>query len=273
MELPESLKTIYYCYPEGKKKALTMSYDDGYEADRTLVAIFNRFGVRGTFNINAGNRHQEQRQKRIQLDELSTLYAGHEIAAHSYTHPTIARIPRTERVRQVLLDRIALEKAVGSPVRGFAYPNGSYNRQIQELLPALGISYARIATRGHHDFFLPENPFAWEATCHHNHNLLEDAERFLSQKRADALMYVWGHSFEFTDAGNWSLMEDFCKMVGKRDDIWYATNGEIIDWMAVNEALVFAADGSFVYNPSSCDAWLTVDGNTVRVPGGKQTAL
>ncbi len=44
-----------------------------------------------------------------------------------------------------------------------------------------------------------------------------------------AMMYVWGHSYEFTNQNNWELMEDFCKLVGGRDDIWYATNIEIVD--------------------------------------------
>ena len=38
-------------FPEGKFKALTFSYDDGNVADRRLVEIFNRYGMKGTFNL------------------------------------------------------------------------------------------------------------------------------------------------------------------------------------------------------------------------------
>jgi hypothetical protein len=31
-----------------------MSYDDGRTQDRRLVALFNRFGIRGTFHLNSG---------------------------------------------------------------------------------------------------------------------------------------------------------------------------------------------------------------------------
>ena len=41
---------VYVCFPEGKAKALTMSYDDGKIQDERLVSIFNRYGIRGTFN-------------------------------------------------------------------------------------------------------------------------------------------------------------------------------------------------------------------------------
>ena len=41
-------------FPNGKSKAFTMSYDDGTIHDRRLVEIMNRYGIRGTFNLNAG---------------------------------------------------------------------------------------------------------------------------------------------------------------------------------------------------------------------------
>lgn len=31
-----------------------MSYDDGREQDIRLVSIFNKYGIRGTFNLNSG---------------------------------------------------------------------------------------------------------------------------------------------------------------------------------------------------------------------------
>ena len=41
-------------YPGGKSKALTLSYDDGVEPDKTLVAKMVACGIRGTFNLNSG---------------------------------------------------------------------------------------------------------------------------------------------------------------------------------------------------------------------------
>lgn len=36
------------------QKAITFSYDDGIESDRKLVEIFNRYGMKCTFNLNTG---------------------------------------------------------------------------------------------------------------------------------------------------------------------------------------------------------------------------
>ena len=42
----------YMRFPEGREKALTFSYDDGVLADRKLIEIFDRYGLKGTFNLN-----------------------------------------------------------------------------------------------------------------------------------------------------------------------------------------------------------------------------
>ena len=39
------MNKIYGCFPGGKHKALTMSYDDGKEDDKRLVALFNKYGI------------------------------------------------------------------------------------------------------------------------------------------------------------------------------------------------------------------------------------
>ncbi len=50
----EKMNKVYCCYPGGKHKALTMSYDDGRTQDRRLVDIFNQNGIKGTFHLNSG---------------------------------------------------------------------------------------------------------------------------------------------------------------------------------------------------------------------------
>ena len=86
------MNKIYYCYPGGKHKVLTMSYDDGKQEDRKLLEIFNQYGIKGTFHLNYGLMDQEVRINKV---EIASLYEGHEVAAHTYTHPTIARCPDT----------------------------------------------------------------------------------------------------------------------------------------------------------------------------------
>ena len=267
-----NITKIYTCFPGGKHKVLTMSYDDGKHEDRRLVALFNQYGIKGTFNVNSG---LEGDPVRIPQAEYRELYKGHEVACHTVSHPTIGRCPLELVAQEVIEDRKKLESIMGYPVRGLAYPNGSESPEIRAMLPALGIRYGRVV--GNTDgFAMPEDFLQWKATCHHNHNLLELGQQFvdLHKKQYLYMMYVWGHSYEFTNNNNWEVMEDFCKLVGGKDDIWYATNIQIVDYMDVVKAAQYAADGSFVYNPCAQSLWLCVDDEKfVEVKGGQQVQL
>ena len=262
----------YICFPGGKFKVLTMSYDDGKLEDRQLISIFNKHGIKGTFHINSGMFAQEIR---IKPDEFSTLYKGHEIACHTLTHPTIARCPLSEVIREIGDDRANLEKITHHPVQGLSYPNGSYSKDIEALLPGMGIKYSRIVGDSY-GFELPENLYEWKATCHHNHRLLELGEQFcsLTKKQYLYMMYVWGHSFEFERNNNWEIIEEFCEMIANRDDIWYATNSDIVEYNELFDRLEFFADNEYVHNPSVKSVWLAVNNSTiVEVKGGETVKL
>lgn len=266
------MKRVVATFPEGKFKVLTMSYDDGRTADRRLVEIFNRYGIKGTFHLNGGLIGQGDR---VTEEEIPELYAGHEVSAHTLTHPTIARCSKEQLVYEIMEDRKRLEGIVGYPVRGMSYPNGSYNSTIKQMLPHLGIEYAR-TVGGTGSFGLPDDLLEWRSTCHHNRDLLNLGEQFLALHKSQYLymMYVWGHSYEFDNDNNWDLIEKFCKMMGGRDDIWYATNIEYVDYMNAFRRLQFSASQDFVYNPSYQSVWLKVDDERiVEVKGGTTTAL
>ncbi len=265
------MKTIYLCYPGGRFKALSFSYDDGREADRRLVELFNAKGLKASFHLNGGLLGQDGR---IAAKDVARLYQGHEVACHTLTHPTIARCPRELIARQLLDDRAALEDLLGYTVRGLSYPNGSHNAEIEALLPLLGFAYGRIvpSTGG---FSLPEDPYRWAASCHHNHKLKDLAADFLDLKKSQYLylMYVWGHSYEFDKDDNWELMESVTERLGGRDDIWYATNIEIIDYLERWRAMRFSANCELATNPSAEALWLTVDGKPMEIPPGATIRL
>lgn len=78
-------------WPEGKRKAFTLSYDDGIEQDRRLVRMMNERKVRGTFNLNSGLFGRKGRVAagkkevdhiKIPAEEIIRLYENHEVAGH-----------------------------------------------------------------------------------------------------------------------------------------------------------------------------------------------
>lgn len=259
---------VYNCFPEGKSKILTMSYDDGKIEDIRLIDIFNKYGIKGTFNLNSG-LYEGSEDGRPLKAEVKDIYEGHEVATHTYTHPMLANCPVEEVVAEIVKDREELERLTGTIIRGHAYPYSSYNADIKLLLKQLGIAYGRVVPPKE-DYELPSDPMEWHPTCHHNDpSLMKKAQDFVKYPYSK-LMYVWGHSYEFTKNDNWDVIEEFCSFVGGRDEIWYATNIEIIDYMDVQKNLKFSANGRCVYNPSAKSAWLRVDDKyIVEVPGGQ----
>lgn len=275
------MNTIYKCFPNGKFKVLTMSYDDGRDGDRKLVEIFNKNGIKGTFHLNSGLIEKYEPSisdsfgGRIQKEEIKELYKGHEVACHTLTHPTIERCPMSQVALEIIEDRKELESIVNYTVRGLSYPNGSYNDSIKNLLPNLGIEYSRIVG-GSENFLMPKDFYEWKSTCHHNNkNLLKLADEFLSLNKKQYLymFYVWGHSFEFDRDNNWHVIEDFCEKLGNKDDIWYATNIQIVDYLKVCDNLHFSMNGNFVYNPSAQSVWISVNNKVYEIKGGEQVAF
>ena len=258
-------------FPGGKQKALTISYDDGRCADQRLVDILNQHHLKATFNLNSTFIGREDNVKK---DQVAPLYQGHEVATHSAQHPTLTLVPRDQVVAQIVRDRWDLERIVGYPVRGHSYPNGGFNDDVAHTLQTLGIAYAR-TTWSHGLFHLPENPLLWHPTFHHKDNLLERAQQFkeMDPRYRPQLFYVWGHSYEFDNDDNWNLIEEFAQYISNDDAIWYATNIEIIDYLAAFYRLVTSYDGTIIYNPSAIPVWVWVADQPHEIQPGATLCL
>ena len=111
----------FMCYPGGVRKAVTFSYDDGCRDDIRLAEIFNKYKMKGTFNLNS-NRLIKGDDLTVE-DAKRLLADGHEIAVHGKQHRAngITRLP--EGIKDVLLCREELEEALGVIIRGMAYPD------------------------------------------------------------------------------------------------------------------------------------------------------
>ena len=261
---------VFPRYPQGLCKALTLSFDDGRLEDRRLVEMFNHYGVKGTFNLNSGILDEN----RIPQSEYPALYRGHEVASHTVTHPSIAHLNPEQAVQQILEDRRTLEHITKQQVHGFAYPNGSVSRELVRILPAVGIHYGRTVDATH-CYDLPEDFLTWNPTCNYREGVVEHGREFAAwDKTKDLfLLYVWGHSYELPLDDGWNQMDQFLQIVSGRSDTWYATNGEIVDYLSAIRRLEFSADCDTVYNPSFHTCWLSVDGTVKSVPGGSEVSL
>ena len=267
-------------FPQGRKKALTLSYDDGVEQDRRLIGILDKHGIRATFNLNSGRIPPEGTtypagtvHRRMPLRWCQETYdtSKHEVAVHCLTHAMLPELPQPQILREILADRENLERSFGGIIRGFAYPYGAYNDMTVEALRASGIAYARTvcSTR---QFDVSQDWLRLHPTCHHADPELEKlCDRFLNEEPrwSSRLFYLWGHAYEFEEQDNWQVIETFAERMGGHEDIWYATNIEIVDYVNAYRQLRYSADGRRVHNPTSQTIWLELDGQTVCLAPGE----
>lgn len=275
------MSEFYMRFPGGKSKTLTLSYDDGVEQDVELIRIMKQYGLKGTFNLNSGLYAAEdvkypegqihRRMPRSKVDELYT-NSGMEIAVHGYTHPWLEQLPVNAAALDIIEDRRTLEKQFNRIVRGMAYPYGTFNDTVVEIIKNAGIVYSR-TVHSTHNFEMPTDWLRLPATCHHNDpelmNLLDD---FLNNencgKWSPKMFYLWGHSYEFEERNNWNVIIEFAKKAGGRDDIWYATNIEIYDYQNAFKQLQFSTDMNMCYNPTSTKLWFKYEGNLYEIEPG-----
>ncbi len=229
---------------QNKMKALTFSYDDAVTQDIRLIELFNKYGMKATFNLNSaklgksGELIREGKHiwhNKVKAEDVKYIYAGHEVAAHTCSHPQLTKIEsREEIIREVEEDRLKLSELCGYEVVGFAYPGGGVNfdERVAEIIKHdTGIRYCR-TTVSSDGFFDEQDLYMYKPTVYHHgewDKLFALGEQFLSlQTDKPAVMYVWGHAYEFDIHDTWDRFEEFLNMMSGKDDIFYGTNKEIL---------------------------------------------
>lgn len=271
-------------YPNGLRKALTFSYDDGVETDYDLVKIFDEFNMPATFNLNSGCfapegtvYPPEATYRRMTTSAVKKLFEGsrHEVSAHCLTHASLAGLPTPRVIHEAIADRENLERLFGKIVRGMAYPYGTFDDAAVEALRSCGVAYSR-TVHSTHNFEIPSEWLLLHPTCHHDDPMLmELGDRFLAETAPFGikLFYVWGHSYEFLQKNNWHVIRDFCQKMSGKDDIWYATNIEIVDYINASRKLISSADGKIIYNPTSTDIWADFNSQIITIHAGETIHL
>lgn len=229
---------------QNKKKAVTFSFDDGVTQDIRLIELLNKYDLKCTFNLNSellGQRGilirdtQRIAHYKIHPTDVKYIYEGHEVAAHTLTHPNLTRLEDTEIIRQVERDRLNLSELAGYEVVGMAYPCGGVNNNdhvAQVIRENTGVKYSR--TINNTDSFDPqENLYRFNPNVCHvlQHNRLLDMSRRFIEMETDKpqIFYIWGHAYEMDfHPDYWHRLEEFFRLISHRDDIFYGTNKEVL---------------------------------------------
>ena len=288
-EIPKSAIPIEMLFPEGKNKALILSYDDGAIQDRDLVKLMNKYHLIGTFHLNSNKLESNTYFNYLKRDEIKSLYSGHEVSVHSANHPNLTVLSKIDIVYEIVEDRKELERLTGKLVRGMAYPFGNTDDKVIEAINGLGIEYAR-TVGDTYNFKIPENFLKWHPTMHQfakaywepNQPEKDKIEIALFYKTIDdflkikelAVLDIWGHSWELgTDQNKWNETEKFFKLLADNQAIFYTSQIDLVDYINAFRNLKFAVDKNFVTNTSSINVFIKINTKVFNVLAGTSMQL
>ena len=261
-------------YPGYTDKAMIFSYDDGVlAADKKIIEIFNREGMKASFNLIAKNYDGLTEE---QKENLRNVYAGHEIGNHTYSHPdmrTSVNNPLTAEqcLAEINRGKEILEDTFQTTVTGLAWPYTNPRRPETTALADKDYLYARTApvTGGGELFAVPESfgP-SWEFTCIDYFSGVVYSDSYIDlyaglESEELTLLSVWGHPASIYSANRWDVVEKAVQLY-RLQNIWNPTVSEYVTYIRALRRLVHRTD--LLYNPSDVDLYLLLDGRELLLP-------
>lgn len=267
---------IRRCYPQGKTKAFNITYDDGVLQDVRFVALLNKYGLKGTFNLNSQLMEQEfewvhpngMTVKRLSMDAARYLYDGHEIAAHTMTHPFLNDKTDEQLRWEIGEDKRRLEAWFGREVVGFGVPFHFYDEKVAQCVKNCGFEYGRMSEETRH--YNPwQDPYFWCCGIFHLAPELDEfVDGFFRTDEEMALCQIVGHSYDLDAENLWEKMEWILARVAEDDQVCSMTHLELVRYLRAMEQAVIREND--INNSSDATLWFQIDGQVVELSPGQR---
>jgi peptidoglycan/xylan/chitin deacetylase (PgdA/CDA1 family) len=228
---------------------VTTSWDDGHVLDRKLADLLLSLRLPATFYIAPQNGEWDKSQCLTNRD-LQVLARDFEIGGHTLNHVRLRSVPEAVARREITEGKDALEQVIGTRLRSFCYPGGSYGSQHPPMVEEAGFVMARTVRRG--VTCVPEHPFETHTSVHAYRHLVDGPATLRvahgNPKRAarmyrswddfavglfdkvvatGGVFHIWGHSWEIDRRGEWSRLQRVLRHVSDRADVVYVSNGDL----------------------------------------------
>jgi len=130
-------------------RRIALTFDDGFEnVLRQGLSPLQEHGFRALQflvpDLLGRTNEWEQREGEVAerlMDAAQVrewLAAGHEIGAHTCTHPRLTQIPRSAAREEIRTSKFKLEDLFGRPIRHFCYPYGDWNPAVRDMVVDAG---------------------------------------------------------------------------------------------------------------------------------------
>lgn len=141
-----TLSEAYHKYKNSDmpEKPAVLTFDDGLRSAYNSVGILEENGVKGTFYVTSGLIGELWEGKEVMNEEEieSLVDSGHEIGAHTVSHPQLTEFPIKRMKEEVAQSRHRLEEITGKKPSSFAYPHGDFNEEVKEIVKESGFETA-----------------------------------------------------------------------------------------------------------------------------------
>ena len=195
-----------------------LSFDDGTVYDRRFVQLLNKYGIKGTFNLNSGLEnfvwyYEDKFPVRRQiLSETLEQYRGHEIASHSLHHHWLNTLTPPQISREIGEDCETLKSLFGLKEIGFGVPFTACGEREIRLIRKY-VRYIRLSEFADH-FSMPSDPYHIPIHALYNDtDIREKIARFAESDLENALFVMAGHSYELEVLNHWEYMEELLSYI------------------------------------------------------------
>jgi hypothetical protein len=177
--------------------------------------------------------------------QMRTLDGPFEIGAHTLDHAYASRCTPTDWAHQVRQGKLALEERLGHRVRGFCYPGGKRGPNSRQTVIDCGFDFARTVDNfylhpGRDPYLMPTSlqfyPHTVSVMMRNYASRGNWARRFKALQATllagsfgqrldsmlrealqdDAVLHLWGHSWEIEAQGLWPILSDFFAAVASQ---------------------------------------------------------
>ena len=126
-------------------RSFVVTFDDGFRSVYDIaLPVLAELDLCATVFLTTGSQEANSRETRIppvegqemlSWKEVDELVANEfEIAAHTMNHPDLARLENQEIHEECSRSREIIEQRTGREVSCFAYPFGSFNRRVKDIV-------------------------------------------------------------------------------------------------------------------------------------------
>ena len=203
-------------------KKFVFAIDDGTIFDKKVIDIFNKYGIRATFNLNSGLQDYVWYKdwlevRRLNLKENKHIYKGHEVASHSLTHPFLTSLSDEDVYHEVKEDIDNLKNTFGCDIKSFSFPFDGYDERTINIIKGLGITHI-ILPAIDDSFHYPVDTHHIKVTSWNIDDALAKVKRFIEDKDAEVFIYL-SHSYDYEYENSYDKLEKLCKTIVKNKEI------------------------------------------------------